>query len=197
MVNKKEFLTQLERQLSGISNEEKKDILYDYEEHFRIGLENGRTEAEISKSLGSPRIIAKQLKATQMLQAAEQTASASNIFKAVIASLSLGFFNLVFVLGPFLGLAGVLLGLFGVGIGLTFGGIAAFIGSVFEPMLPTLLVNEVGTAIGIFLSFGLTSLGLLIIIGDCYLTKFFYQLIIKYLKFNYKIITGRRFEYEN
>ena len=30
------------------------DILNDYEEHFRIGLENGKTEAEIAGSLGSP-----------------------------------------------------------------------------------------------------------------------------------------------
>src|SRR5699024_11262340 len=40
----------------------------------------------------------------------ESTATTGNILRAVWAVIGLGFFNLVIVLGPFLGLAGVILG---------------------------------------------------------------------------------------
>ena len=48
-MNKEHFLVQLRRSLSGIPEEEKKDILYDYEEHFRSGRENGQEEEEIAR----------------------------------------------------------------------------------------------------------------------------------------------------
>lgn len=49
-------------------------------------------------------------------------------------------------------------------------------------------VAEIGV---LFLSIGLTSLGLLILIGDYYVAKLIYELIIKYLKFNLDIISGK------
>lgn len=39
-MTKEQFLTQLKRSISGLKETEKKEILYDYEEHFRMGLEN-------------------------------------------------------------------------------------------------------------------------------------------------------------
>lgn len=59
-MNKEDFLKELERHLEGFSEEEKKEILYDYEEHFRIGFDNGKTEAELIEELGDPLSIANQ-----------------------------------------------------------------------------------------------------------------------------------------
>ena len=53
-MNKQEFLAILRANLYGMDVNTVKDILYDYEEHFRIGLENNKTEEEISKALGNP-----------------------------------------------------------------------------------------------------------------------------------------------
>ena len=61
-MNKKEFLKELEERLIGISKEDKKEILQDYEEHFKIGKKKKRTEEEISKSLGEPKEIAKEIR---------------------------------------------------------------------------------------------------------------------------------------
>lgn len=54
VATKQEFLDRLKASISSLSLQDQADILNDYEEHFRIGLENGKTEAEIADSLGSP-----------------------------------------------------------------------------------------------------------------------------------------------
>lgn len=61
-MNKKEFLEELEERLIGISKEDKEEILQDYEEHFKAGKKKKRTEEEISKSLGEPKEIAKEIR---------------------------------------------------------------------------------------------------------------------------------------
>lgn len=57
-MRKEEFLSELERSLDKISKEERTEILYDYEEHFTIGKENGKTEEQICLELGNPKEIA-------------------------------------------------------------------------------------------------------------------------------------------
>ena len=42
LMNKEEFMKVLEQSLENMDSCEKKDILYDYEEHFRIGEEAGK-----------------------------------------------------------------------------------------------------------------------------------------------------------
>lgn len=61
-MNKQKFLEQLEERLIGIPKEDKKEILQDYEEHFKIGKKKKRNEEEISKSLGNPKEIAKEIR---------------------------------------------------------------------------------------------------------------------------------------
>lgn len=194
-MNKSSYLNKLRKSLSYLPSEEIDDILYDYEEHFQIGLREGKSEAEIIKALGSPQGISKQYKASYAVSVAENKASASNVLRAIIAIVSLGFFNLIFVLGPFLAVIGVLLGFFGASIGIVVGGVSLFLGVAFEPVfssyiaLPSILISNIGGSV--FLSIGLTSLGLLLFIGCCYLAKFVFILTIKYLKFNLKIIQNR------
>lgn len=58
-VKKSEFLYSLKNILSELPEQELKDIMYDYEEHFIIGLENGKSEEEMCEELGDPNEIAK------------------------------------------------------------------------------------------------------------------------------------------
>lgn len=60
-MHKEQFLRELSGHLRKLPEEERKDILYDYEEHFQFGLEEGKTEGEIVKGLGSPKAIAKEM----------------------------------------------------------------------------------------------------------------------------------------
>lgn len=59
-MSRRDFLNILAQSITHLSKEEQDEILYDYEEHFRIGLEQGKTEDEIAESLGNPYIIANQ-----------------------------------------------------------------------------------------------------------------------------------------
>lgn len=61
-MKKDEFMSELESHLIGISKEDKLEILQDYEEHFKIGKKKKRTEAEISRSLGDPKQIARDVR---------------------------------------------------------------------------------------------------------------------------------------
>ncbi|MDF2985985.1 MAG: rane protein-like protein [Eubacterium sp.] len=54
------FLNILAQSITHLSQEEQNDILFDYTEHFRIGMEQGKTEEEIASSLGDPELIASQ-----------------------------------------------------------------------------------------------------------------------------------------
>jgi hypothetical protein len=53
-MNKEEFLSGIGKALDKISESERTEILYDYEEHFLIGRENGKSEEEICLELGDP-----------------------------------------------------------------------------------------------------------------------------------------------
>ena len=190
-MNKKEFLDNLSKYLRGVPGEDERDIISDFEEHFEMGKKEGRTEEDLAKSLGDPKALANQLKANIMVAQAEKETTAVNITRAVFASLGLGFFNLIFVLGPFIGVVGILAGLFAAAIGTTAGGITGLLGTIFSPLFPEYFNLIVNPAVGIFASIGLICFGILFFIGDMYLTRGFFRLFIRYIKFNARIVTGK------
>lgn len=65
-MSQNEFLEILEKNLQGFSIDEKREILYDYEEHFTLGKENGKTDDEIIEELGNPLDIATQYKTNKI-----------------------------------------------------------------------------------------------------------------------------------
>lgn len=183
-MNKSEYLHVLGKELGFKNTIEKKEIIADYDEHFRMGVLEGKTEEQIAEGLGDPRAIAKQFSADYLVRQAEHTKSLGNIVRAVIATVGLGFFNLIFILGPFLAVAGILVGLFAASIGMTLGGLAGFVAAVLQ--VPFAITIHPGAAI--FLMIGLTASGLLLFIGNCYIGKFVYSTMIAYLKINVSII---------
>lgn len=189
---KKEYISILEKALGNFNKEEKDEILYDYEEHFAIGLEHGKTEEEIAVQLGDPRNIARQYKVTQTIEKAQEKPSITNIVNAVFSVVSLGFFNLMFVLGPFIGLIGVLIGLFGASAGVTVSGMGMMLGSLLFPLFPQYIYLGNVSPLGLFLlGTGIFALGLLFIIFDCYFTKYIYRLTVKYLQWNLSFIKSK------
>ena len=190
-MNKKQFLDQMTVNLRGIPKEDRLDIISDFEEHFKIGMEKGRSEDELSESLGNPKILAKQLKANVLVDQAEKTASATNITRAVFGTLGLGFFNLIFVLGPFAGITAVLFSLFATAVAIAASGITILVATIFGPLFPEFVGIIVNPAVGIFGSIGLTCFGILFFIGDIFLGKVLYRLFIKYIKFNIRVIKGK------
>ncbi len=181
-MNKEQFLKTLEKLLEKLPVAERKDILIDFEEHFTFGIEEGKTEEEISASLGLPEKIAKELLATYHLEKVEKTASTGNIFRAVWAVVGLGFFNLVIVLGPFIALTGIVLG-----------GWAVATAFVLSPIL--VLVNlglypETFAFFDLFFSLMLAGAGIFIAIGMFFATRLFGKGFVRYLQYNVRLVKG-------
>ena len=57
-MNKKDFINKLSSYLAGVPVEERQDVINDFEDHFKEGIAEGRTEEEIAESLGDPKALA-------------------------------------------------------------------------------------------------------------------------------------------
>jgi uncharacterized membrane protein len=179
-MNKEQFLKQLNASLTRLSLEEREDILQDYEEYFEIGMEEGKSEQEISKSLGNPKQISKELMASYRLGQVEQTTSAGNVMRAVWAVIGLGFFNLVIVLGPFIALIGVVIA--GWVSAIAF--ILAPLGALFNLVLGNFQLFD------LFFALGLCGIGIFIAMGMFVATSALTKGFIRYLKFNASLVKG-------
>ncbi|MDP4142920.1 MAG: DUF1700 domain-containing protein [Bacillota bacterium] len=196
-MNKKEFLRILETALSDFNVDERKEILYDYEEHFRLGKESGKSEDELIEELGDPKDIANQYRVEkEILDKYELEGNCEKSEKipigvSIIAGIGLLFFNLIFILGPYIGIAATIIALFVSAIAIAIAGAAAAIFVVFAPLIPHTTVAPTLTAtIGIILfSIGTVAMGLLFLIGMCYVVKYFCVGTAKYIKWNIKIVT--------
>lgn len=197
-MNKDEYIEKLAKLLRKLPKEEREDIISDYEEHFTIGMEKGRSEEEISKALGNPKTLAKQIKAEYIIKRAEHKQSAGSMFEAVLAATGLGIFNLIFVAAPVMILVAILLTLFVLGGAMVFGGIYLTLAYPLHSFLPqynfgiTTDGGVLSVLVGMLGGIGLTILGLALLWGMVYVTRWMYGLAIKYLKLNLEIIKGKR-----
>lgn len=195
---KDEYIGKLTKLLRKLPKEEREDIISDYEEHFAIGMDKGRSEEEISKALGNPKTLAKQIKAEYMVKRAEDKQSAGSMFEALLSAAGLGIFNLIFVAVPAMILVAILLTLFVLGGAMVFGGIYITLASFLQPILPHYNFNIItdggilGILGGMLGGVVLTILGLALLAGMFYISRWLYGLAIKYLKLNLEIIKGRR-----
>ncbi|MGV3487460.1 MAG: HAAS signaling domain-containing protein [Tuberibacillus sp.] len=181
-MTKDQFLSELDKGLRGLTFRERQDILLDYEEHFSIGLEEGKSEEEIAEKLGSPSQIAKEMMATYHLEKVDDRLTAGNIMRAVWAVIGLGFFNLVIVLGPFIALVAIIFSLWAVSLSFTLSPLMVIVDVVFHPG-GFMLFN-------LFASIALCGLGILIGIGMSYITKWISMGFIRYLKWNASLVKG-------
>jgi uncharacterized membrane protein len=190
-MNKAEFLKAMAQHLSGLSEQDRKEVLYDYEEHFHNGLADGKTEAEIIRALGEPQTIAKQYIANESIKKAETHNSFGNIANAVLATIGLGFFNLIVVLGPFLAVLGILCAFYFGAVLIVVVAIITGLAALFHSLFPEYLQIDLHPAPVFFASVGFVSLGALWLLGNWKLTKLFYQGLLNYLKWNVDVVARR------
>ncbi|SDP00548.1 Uncharacterized membrane protein [Paenibacillus sp. yr247] len=103
--------------------------------------------------------------------------------KAIIVSIALGFFNLLFVIGPWFGIFATLIALFVSGFALIIAPIAGMLGS---------FIGTVGSDMR-FIGFALLAcfgLGIILTTLSSWLFKIFFKLSWMYIQFNAKLIKG-------
>ncbi|WMJ79847.1 DUF1700 domain-containing protein [Clostridium sp. MB40-C1] len=185
-MNKQQYLDILSKNLN-VSKEEKEEIIYDYEEHFRVGMENGKSDEEIIKELGEPKAMAKQYSVYEFVEKAKEKPSPKNIYSAILAFMGMGFFNLIFVLGPSLAVAGILFALIVISFSIIISGAAFALAPILVP-LGIANVSNIPILATPFLGIGFLALGILATRGSYKINKGFYKVIIKYIDKNIKII---------
>jgi uncharacterized membrane protein len=193
-MSREQFLAELRRSLGGIPEAEKKEILYDYEEHFRMGAADGQSEEEIGRKLGNPRVIGRSYRIDSLLEEPPEggEVAAGSILRAAFASLSLTFFNAIFVLGPFFGLVGALVGLWAGAAAVGLSGVAGLLSLVVWPFFPGYVrLQGVEIAAVGFAAVGLIALGVLAVIGMGQLTRLFLRGLAAYVKLNLRIVSRR------
>ncbi|MDP5277095.1 HAAS signaling domain-containing protein [Chengkuizengella axinellae] len=181
-MSRNEFISQLESLLESVNQADRNEIIYDYLEHFDIGLANGKSEEELVKELGDPKVIAKDLLADYRVTKAEEDKSIGNMYKAILATFSLSFFNIVFIVGPVIGIFGAYL--------------ALSIAAVVLTISPLLLIPQViiygfdNIELNIFATILLCGIGILMSIGMIHTGRFLYNVTLRYIRFNIRVIKG-------
>jgi len=194
-VSRDQFLSDLKRSLGAIQESEKLDILSDYEEHFRMGLAEGKSEEQIADSLGNPRILGKSYTIDSLLEEpkAGGGVTAASVLRAVFASISLTFFNVIVVLGPFLGLVAVMVALWAAAVSLPLSGIAIVLAPAAALIVPGFFsLAGMSPVFLVFAGIGTAALGVLAVIGMWKLSRLFVLVIASYVKFNLRIVTRKR-----
>jgi uncharacterized membrane protein len=193
-MTREQFLQQLRSGLGRMGEGERREILADYEEHFRMGAADGKTEEAIAESLGNPRHIGKSYAIDAILEPKDGVPpGAATVLRAVFASISLTFFNLVVVLGPFLGIVGVLIGLWATALSLAVSGIAVALAPLGALVAPRLFdLGGLNPVALVFAGIGLAGLGVLAGMGMLKLTQLFGRGTAEYVKLNARIVTRRR-----
>lgn len=186
-MTEEQFFKILEDGLKSLPPQERNDIVQDFREHFAAGREEGRTEAEIAASLGSPRLIAKEFVAASHLKSVEAKATVPNVMRAVWAVIGLSFFNFVIVLGPLIGVVAILVAGWATAGTLVISPLLVLGEAwIFSPNAPpfAILLFE------LFLSTALAGVGILLGVAMGYVTRGFTRLLVAYLRFNVQMVKG-------
>ncbi|GFN32839.1 HAAS signaling domain-containing protein [Paenibacillus xylaniclasticus] len=176
----RQYLMTLEQELREVPEPLRQEWLADYVEHFRIGIENGQPEEEICRELGDPRLIARELKLNNRFELVKTSGSLVQLVKAVLVGTSLGLFNLIFVLAPFIAVAAVLLALWAV--------VAAFFIAALVMAWQGAFGGENSGITGFSLAFIGVGLGIISFVGTRQLTKGFVRGTARYLQANRKLL---------
>lgn len=181
-MTKEQFLTELESQLKKLPKSDQEEILRDYNEYFTIAQSDGKLEHEVVQALGSPKQLAKELLASYYIEEMQKSASAKNTMRALWAGVGLGFLNLIFIVGPFIGIVSTVASFWLVGIVFLFTPALVLIGAAFN----------VGSFawFDFFVALTLSGVGVFILMGLYYITSLLKKWSIRYLKFNVAIVKG-------
>jgi uncharacterized membrane protein len=192
-MTKFEFLTDLKSELKNLPKIEVDEIIRDQDEYITDAVRMGRTEAEVVQSLGKPKAFAQNLIVETHLNSASESETLSekfkNVLRATVAVIALAPLNLIFVLGPFIGLCAVLFA--GWVSSLALLGSSLFTLGLFFTKLVFINVGIWAQVSTLFFTLGAIGLGVLSIFLVIYISKFFASLTISYLKWNMQFVRGR------
>lgn len=217
-MNKNEYLSKLDSLLTVLTYDERKDIMYDYEEHFKAGIVDGKSEEDIAKELGDPQTLASQYityptpyeeknadekttessTSTDKGSARDTSREYSSPYNEEPISITktsiLVFFTVAFGLGLYIAVWGLIVAFYAVGISTAIVALVLFLETVTGNMLPYVshpfqVVMYPG--LGIMTSIFFASLSGLFMVGSIQFTKLWIRLTGKYFAWVNEFIRRR------
>ncbi|UXR33692.1 DUF1700 domain-containing protein [Staphylococcus simulans] len=182
-MNKITFLNDLESELRWLPRDEKDKIMYEYEDVFYEGEREGRSEHDILNEMESPKKIAKEIYAQKAIKNAEYAPNAQNVTKAVLATLGLGILSLIIILIPLFFVVIFMIILLLASLVLLLSPIILFVANVMSGFSQFVFID-------FLFAFSYTGLGIIFIVFIFKLVEVIYKLILKYLRWNLKLIRG-------
>lgn len=192
-MTREEYIAALKRELGILGDTEVSEICSDFEEHFAVGLSQGKTEHEISAELGDPRSVAETYLSDNIEQASGYRATAQNtaaVTQAVVPPrnvekdltgprLFVILFNVFFMIWVAVSVYSVIVSFWAATVGLLIGAVAIFVAIAAVPPAAVAGVLLAGLAV---LCFAIVS-GIL----NFFLTKLTVMATKEYVKRNKKI----------
>lgn len=130
-MNREAFMAKLREGLRGLPQAAIDEYAADYEAHFVEGLADGRTEAEVTRALGDPTRLARELRAEAGLKRWEQERTPNAAAGAIFAVLGLVTIDILILLPVLMAVGGALFGFFMGSIGIFIAGGAVFVAGLF------------------------------------------------------------------
>ncbi|MFC3610731.1 HAAS signaling domain-containing protein [Staphylococcus piscifermentans] len=182
-LNKITFLNDLESELRWLPRKEQDRIMFHYEDIFYEGERKGRSEVEILESMESPKKIAKEIYAQHAIDNAESAPNAQNVTKAVLATVGIGLLTLVIILIPLIFVVIIMLAMLLISLVLLLSPIIMAFANILDGFSHFLFSD-------FLFSIGYLGLGIIFIVLIFKLAEILYKLILKYLRWNLKLIKG-------
>ncbi|MCX7773842.1 MAG: DUF1700 domain-containing protein [Clostridia bacterium] len=193
-MNRKQFLMTLHEQLEGLPGDIKADAMTKYDDLFKLGASQGKTEEEVSFSLGDPVILARQIRQQATYAAPASPIRRTNVFRSFFMFFVMFFFNMIFFVGPFFACLGVLIGMWGAAFGMSIGGVGV-LGAAFYTIISPALYHTLVTGFSFTTIMSgavlMSTAGILLGMGCWYTSKWFYKLVVSYTRWNFRVIIGR------
>ena len=177
-MNRVEFMQILALELAQIPEQERKELLDDYQTHFELGIQEGKTEQQIAAELGDPEKIAEDVMSSVKMKPKKKT---EDVVRTVFVLVAVVFLNVNFVIPLAFGIFGVWAGISIVSILFSLALPLSFIGFMISQQFHMFML---------FLAIGLMGLGLILGISMWLSAKYGWVYIKKYVMWNIQFVKG-------
>lgn len=187
-MNKKQFLFILQNHLTSITDEERKELIADYENHFSDGMQSGKTEEQIAHELGDPFELVKEILGDRFTIQDPYinpitTKKPASVTRNIFVYIGLFFINIV-IIPLFIGLWSGWLGL-----------CAGSLGALVSPLLliPEYLINHELSIPKLFATIAGMGVGLWLLIAVMFTYRGLKFITKSFIQWNNTISKGGRY----
>jgi uncharacterized membrane protein len=181
-MNKQEFIETLRHYLAPLPEDERNELLRDYEAHFEYGQQSGKTEAEIARELGDPLALARDTVGAEFLPPPPWVPRRTDIPRFIGVSILLFFLNLMFAIPIFVPIWAAFIAV-----------CASTVAALLAPVAFVIDFALNGSFIPgkLFAAIGMTGIGMLLAGALRFIGKWLIFITVSYGKWNYKTWKGR------